>query len=49
MVNFFSKLKKFFLIDSKELEYRYLCEAVDRVDLERRMREIDLGKAPFQH
>jgi len=49
MVSFFSKLKKFFLIDPKELEYRYLCEAVDAIDLERRMREIERGKAPFQN
>jgi hypothetical protein len=29
-------------------EEKYLSEAVDHVDLERRMREIDKGRAPFQ-
>ena len=37
-----------FTINYKDLEYRYLSEAIDIVDLERRMREIDRGQAPYQ-
>lgn len=48
MLNFLRKLKEAIVIDERTREYKYLCEAVDRVDLERRMREIDLGRAPFQ-
>lgn len=29
-------------------EYAYLCNAENAYDLERRMKEIDRGEAPFQ-
>lgn len=48
MIKFLAKLSKYFFIDIKELEYQYLCGAVDRIDLENRMREVQQGKAPFQ-
>ncbi len=32
----------------KEKEYRYLSESVDLFDLEKRMKEIERGKAPYQ-
>ncbi len=37
-----------FTTNPREQEYAYLSEAVDIVDLERRIREIDRFQAPFQ-
>lgn len=34
--------------DPREQEYAYLSEAVDIADLERRIRDIDMSRAPFQ-
>ena len=46
--NFFKFMKNFVLTDEKALEYRYLSESVDVVDLERRIRDIENHRAPFQ-
>lgn len=47
-----NKIIQFFasriITNPRDLEYAYLCEAVDIVDLERRIREIDMRQAPFQ-
>ena len=42
-------LKNLFVAKSdRQLVDEYLGEATDLVDLERRMRQIDRGQAPFQ-
>ena len=44
IVKFLSK----FFESNRDREYKYLSDSVDLIDLERRMKEIEKGIAPFQ-
>lgn len=49
MKHLFSGLIRFFNRDyEKEMIVKYLSDSSDLCDLERRMKQIDLGNAPFQ-
>lgn len=48
-MNILAKIKSAFsLMSDKECQDSYLSEATDLVDLERRMRNVDRGQAPYQ-
>lgn len=36
------------LFEARDLDYDYLCGAIDTCDLERRIKQIDKGVAPHQ-
>lgn len=47
-MNIASFFKGLFKIGTMTAEERYLSSSIDHADLERRIKEIDRGHAPFQ-
>lgn len=47
-MNRVAKFFKDFFLTKYDPEQAYLADAIDRIDLEQRIRRIDRGEAPFQ-